>query len=515
MGRAARGDLKAMSLSFAVALVGVAAGAFGCGGGGGTGSVEVIVKDVSMEVVASATVTTEPATRSATTDGQGRARFDGIPARTYTVHAVHPSMGAASGQVSLVAGAESELTLILRKTSDADAGVQPSDARADSVDRDGGDAAGETAQRDPSILLHPLTKDSNGVDLSWATTGTFVAYRVYRALDATGGFTVIDVLNDAAVRTYRDTTSLLGGIYRYRLGGVVPSGGEVLSNTEMITTGVSIAVNSQVQKMKCDPKRPYLYAIDKVNNSLHFINLTQNTLEKTIFVGSAPTDLDINIAGTELFVANSGSTEIAVVDLATQTKSRSLLVDVTVGGGRGNPTQVVCTAGDTLVFGGLEQYNLKLVNANTGANITTVSASYSQAGLLASPDGTRVYATTYYLTRFDIVGATMRQVDATTDFGSSITSVVGSRDGAYLFYGNRKILATNLKSLLGTFPEIILAANKDGTVAVGATRIYDGTTFAAKVTLPLSTTVMAMTSDDKTLYLYQQASSRIFTYKLP
>ena len=74
-----------------------------------------------------------------------------------------------------------------------------------------------------------------------------------------------------------------------------------------------------------------------MNNSLHFINLTTNTVEKSIFIGSSPVDMAINLAGTELYVANFGSTEIAVVNLDTREKARSILVDTTTGTWDGNP----------------------------------------------------------------------------------------------------------------------------------------------------------------------------------
>ena len=61
----------------------------------------------------------------------------------------------------------------------------------------------------------------------------------------------------------------------------------------------------------------------------------------------------------------------------------------------------------------------------------------------------------------------------------------------YVFSGARKLLANNLKSVLGTFGEPILS-NATGSLVVGAMRIYDGTTFAVKAPLPLTTQVMAL-----------------------
>ena len=184
-----------------------------------------------------------------------------------------------------------------------------------------------------AIVLAVPTKDSNGVNLAWtvAPGSAFAAYRVYR------NGTVINILQDGTSVQYRDDSGQLGVTYSYQIGGLTAAGAEVRSNTQMILTGVYIDVGSQIERMMVDPKRPYLYGVDKVNNSLHFVNLTSNAVEKTIFVGSSPTDLDINLQGTTLYVANFGSTQIAMVDLEAGVMSGALFVDTTVGNWDGNP----------------------------------------------------------------------------------------------------------------------------------------------------------------------------------
>jgi YVTN family beta-propeller protein len=379
--------------------------------------------------------------------------------------------------------------------------------------RDGGTGAG--------VVLDPLTKDGSGINLSWSTTSgaTFSSYRVYSA-QASSAFQVINIINDPATTAYRDTTPRLGVAYSYRIGAVTSTGQEVSSNVQTITAGVFIEVNSQVAKMKVDPQRPYLYAVDSVNNSLHFVNLTTNTVESTIFVGSSPEDLDINQDGSKLFVANFGSTNIGVVDLSTRTMTGNLLVNTAVDIWNGNPYRIVCGTGDTLVFTSQDQWNsLKLVNALTGANLAVGGTIY-EPGLAASPDGTRVYVgesgiSTATLTRWDISGSTLTQVDISTGVNAFTSpTVVTSDDGRYVFWAGMKFLANNLKSVLGTFSENILASNADGSVVVGPTKIHDGTTFAAKKMLPLSTSIMAMSADGKTLYLYDMVSSRVYLYSL-
>jgi DNA-binding beta-propeller fold protein YncE len=490
-------------------------------GSPGSARLDVVVKDVSMAVVRDASVTTEPETRTLATGEDGHARFGGLSSGTYTVKAEAPAVGTATATVSLGAGESRALTLILRRTDTPDGGADagPDGSPPDGSVSDGSapDADGGDAGATSPIVLQPLGKDSNGIDLRWTSTRTFASYRIYRGQEPGGGYSIIDVINDPSATAYRDEAVTLGVTYRYRVAGLPGDGSEISSNVQSLLAGVFIAVNSQVERMKVDPERPYLYAIDRVNNSLHFVNLTSQTVEKTIFIGSSPAGLDINQANTELYVANAGSTEIAVVDLATRVKSRSLLVDVGSTSTAANPARIAATTGDTLVFSGQDSfYSLRLVSAASGAALGTVSNSSSAVTLVASPDGTHVYSAGYYLYRFDIVGATIKQVDSTTDFASSSTTTLcRSGNGTYLFYGARKVLATNLKSSLGTFPENILVANSTGTRAVGAIRVYDGESFTVKAALPITATVTALSPDDKTLYLADTATSRIYLWKMP
>jgi YVTN family beta-propeller protein len=604
--------------------------ASGCGGSSpAKGGLFVTVKDVSMTPVADTVVSTEPATKSVTTDALGTVLLPSMPAGFYAVTAINPTQGSAREAVTVKPGELAEVTLVLKKDATAAPGAPTvvitappsasSFARgatitfrgmvADDHDAPGSlaiawmsnvdgtfattpaasdgtvqaavatlsqgahlitlratDSGGLTGTKSiaitvgsaavdgggaggaggggvdagrggsggnggtpdgggdgpgsvvGSVVLGTPTKDTNGINLGWTITGSFTSYRVYRA-QGSGAFQVINILNAPPTLAYRDETPQLGVSYQYRIGGVTAAGAEVLSNTQTITAGVYISVNSQVAEMLVDPTRPTLYALDSVNNSLHFVDLGTNAVSSTIFVGSNPVDMTFDSAATNIYVANFGSTEIAVVDLATQTKSGSLLVDTSVGTWDGNPFRLVYTAGNTLVFTSMDQWNnLKLINAATGANITAVGSVYEPA-LAASPDGTRVYVgesgiSSSALARYNVSATGLTAVDTGPEVSYTSRQVTITRDGMYVFYAGQKYLANNLKSVLGTFAEVIVLTNGDGSVAVGGTRIFDGTTFSTKKMLPLTTTVMAISHDDKTLYLYDGSTSRIYLYTL-
>jgi DNA-binding beta-propeller fold protein YncE len=297
-------------------------------------------------------------------------------------------------------------------------------------------------------------------------------------------------------------------------GGKSGSGGSGPVDADYIDVG------TQVEAMMVDPTRPYLYALDKVNNELLFINLENAAVEKTMFIGSSPVALDIDELNDELFVANFGSTQISVVDLETQELSRTLFVDTSQGTWEGNPYRLAVTADNTLAFTSEDQWNnIKLVNATNGGSIAAEGSIY-EPGLAASPDGTILFvgesgSTGSSLHRFNVSATALTEVDESGDAGGyGSRAVFVTKDGQYVYYAGQKYLANNLKSVLGKFSEPIFAASADGSAAIGKTNVFDGTTFAIRSPLAVSTTVLAMSNDDTRVYLYDVNSSRIYIQPL-
>ena len=90
-----------------------------------------------------------------------------------------------------------------------------------------------------------------------------------------------------------------------------------------------------------------------------------------------------------------------------------------------------------------------------------------------------------------------------------------TKDGKYIFSAGQKFLAKNLKSV----PRHVLGGDRRHRTAMArwrsARHIFDGTTFSVKRMTPLITTgTMAVSPDDKTLYLYDTTTSRIYIYGL-
>jgi hypothetical protein len=438
-------------------LLGLAVCSTGCDGDGDddetveTGALMVRARDASGRSVEGVSISLEPTFASAFTDSSGAALFSGIAPGFYHVLASAEDGGVAADAAEVESGEVTRLTLTLHGTVVGAGGSFGSGGS-------GGSAAAAAGGHGGSLASGGSSGSSRAGGPSAGASG----------MGASGAASTLDFID----------------------------------------------VGTQVEAMLTDPKRPYLYAVDRVNNAFLFVNLKTRAVEKSIFVGSNPVDLDFGPSGDEVFVANFGSTQIAVVDLEQMEVGRSMFVDTSVGTWEGNPYRLAPIVNDLLVFTSQDQWqDLKLVNAINGGSIESFG-TLSSPDLATNPERTRLYVGEAggTLHRFDVQDTSLTEVDTTSDYGAG--NVVPTPDGKYVFFGTQKILSSNLKSVLGHFSEAIHATNADGSLAIGSSSVFDGNDFSIRGLLPITTPVLAIASDYATVYLYDTGTSRIYLFDL-
>lgn len=370
-----------------------------------------------------------------------------------------------------------------------------------------------------SVILSPLEGAATGIQLDWTVSDEpdFSNYKVYRSLNNNSNFEVIEIINDVNTTTYFDNNVSIGQNYFYQIGVNFSTGDERFSNTQFLPfEGVSIYVGTQIEKMIVDPVRPLIYALDKVNNSLLFIDTDEGVLEKTIAVGSSPTDLDMSLDGQKLYIANFGSTQINVVDLNTQEIDFNFFVDTDVGTWDGNPYRIAVLSDNRLAYTSEDQWNsIKIINATTGNNIVFGETIY-QPNLFTNSEGNVLYAAESgssgsQVLRYNINGGNLDEIDESSS-GSARRNGFITADDQYIFFRKTKILASNLQSSLGTFSDEIYAANKDGSIALGEEQYYNGENFSILGNLPVTSTIMAADPNQDIFYIYNTMSSSIVIF---
>jgi YVTN family beta-propeller protein len=86
-----------------------------------------------------------------------------------------------------------------------------------------------------------------------------------------------------------------------------------------VTSSKTILLESSIYSLLADPNRPYVYASDSDTNQVHIINSASGNIITSVFAGSRPTAMSFSQDGKQLYVAVSGGSTVAVIDLDSQT----------------------------------------------------------------------------------------------------------------------------------------------------------------------------------------------------
>ena len=371
-------------------------------------------------------------------------------------------------------------------------------------------------KRPDPVVLNEVEVLNDGLSLSWSasTDDHFKFYRIIRSTNQ-NGYSYIAEITDKNSTTFIDDDYLeFGKTYYYRVEVVVESSASAESNVqEVIFEFENIDVGVSITRMMVDPSRAYVYALDKDNNELLFINTDSKQVEKSIFVGSNPSGMDMNADYSKLYVANNGSSLVSVVDLNTQTKVNDLQVE-TQSGWDNNPFSIVWLKGGYIAYS-VEGYGkIRIANAQTGALVNNNVSDYGKYldtnkahdKLFSSFDeGVKMYG---------FNAGMLTEIGSTGNYGSFDKKIFVTSDDAYVFIGLRKFSTNNLGVLLGTFDEEISAINSDGSIATGRTKIYNGNTFSVVAAFPFYSLVKAIDSDSKMLYSFNGLTKKIYLTKL-
>lgn len=363
-----------------------------------------------------------------------------------------------------------------------------------------------------------------GLTIFWepSDNANFSRYTIRRSTSGEDGFfQQVASIDDVTTRSYVDQNVELGTTYHYKIILRLLSGGEIDGEAFRARYQLEgIDLMTGIVRMKADDERPYIYALDRANNNMLFINTSTETVEKTIFVGSSPTDLTISFDNTTAYIANYGSSQIAVVDLNTQEKTGDISVDTDVGTWDGNPYRLTMLSNNRIAFTSEDQWNsIKVINAGNGVNLFTAGSIY-QPGLITNSTGTLLFATESGSSGSQAIRYTV-QDNGLLETSASFSSSNGNRDACitrdnnFLFYNGSKLLVNNMSTELGSINDEILACTDSGDVVVGERNIWDGETFAIISNLQFEPDLAVIPAGSRTAYLYSDATSQLIVVELP
>lgn len=289
----------------------------------------------------------------------------------------------------------------------------------------------------------------------------------------------------------------------------------------------AIPLDAVIVDLVKDPNRPCLYALNRTNSEVLFIDLELKTVTP-LYVGKLPTSLAINGEGTKMYVANRGTGsgtpagyQISVVDLNSRTKTSQFLTTY-------QPLNLVCGAGQRLYYndstGGDEEFNSAgntgVIDLATETELGGIGSFHIKGPMVLNDTKTKLYGQYVYTPNlgemgvFDIGGESIFKLDrhpySPYPYGWDYNNYSISGDGNRLAYGYVLFNADNLLIQYGVFSELIHALNGDASIAFGANSIWDTTTFGMNGNATrlmrhgLSASVMCYDSANNCLYAFSQ-----------
>ena len=350
-----------------------------------------------------------------------------------------------------------------------------------------------------------------------------------RAENEGGSYEIIESISDINITNYSDDNVEFGVRYFYKIVTTLINSSEArLSNIESgIFETDNIDLGTSIERLKIDPVRPYIYALDRDNGNLLFINKQTLLVENTISVGNSPNDMDISLDNSKLYIALFNTDKIAVVNLDTQQKIDDLTIDITAGSEFETPYRLVCLGTDKLVVTAYDQWNnIALVDANNG-EILWIGFLFYYPSLIASPDKmsvlvseTKTTGSTTYRYNLEANGLlSQTNVDNTGDinwysnYGTHYTPI--SENGEFIFYCGKKIAFNNLGTSLGTFDDKIHASNMDGSIVIGSNNIWDATNFSIIENLPFTNSgKMVYDTGSDIIYIYYDNTKKLYYFNV-
>jgi hypothetical protein len=288
----------------------------------------------------------------------------------------------------------------------------------------------------------------------------------------------------------------------------------------------NIPLGVSVTRVAADPHRPWVYAIDRQDSNILFINLTTGTVGKTLYVGQDPSDCDIDSSGNFLYVANKGSGtglpgswRIGVIALSNQTLVTSYITSVVA-------EHVTAGRAGILYYNAGYLWNsgdAHALDTTTGTDWGTFAIVKTRMVILSNKS--RLFGQYTYtgnlgaMGDFDVSTNPITLVDSIEysiyPYGWDYDNYSLSGNDQYLAYGQILFNSTNFMDQIGLFQEQVYALNYDASIAFGQTGIWDTTTFpihgdATMITnMPFASTIMTFDSGTNVLYAFNSTNNSL------
>ena len=347
----------------------------------------------------------------------------------------------------------------------------------------------------PTITLFEPVAEGDALRITWSSwpDSSFATYQLLRHTPYNSFMNTLAVIENREDTVYTDRTVPFNKWAQYAVQVTYKPEFEHIDEvrSEIIETELAygrIDLESPLHELLSDPKRNLLYGADREHDRVVIIDVQSRQVSRYVAVGSQPEDLALSPNGDTLFVANSGSNSISVIDLATKQLARTLTLPPARYGLRFLPERIAALTGGRLALIGSEgPSGLFLYRPDLDTLTYLTRASPTLQNFAVSPDFTVLYVAEdggggQQVKRYVTTPDGNLSLQQSSPPGNGGPRCVLSSDGQYVFFEDQKFPADDLSRVLVTFPDPyntdIRLSNRDGTKVMGQYAYYDGTTGA-------------------------------------
>ena len=226
-------------------------------------------------------------------------------------------------------------------------------------------------------------------------------------------------------------------------------------------------------QLLADPSRDVIYGLNSTKNQIIFIDANTLLPSRAETIGSQPVHMAIDSTNDLLYVANFGSTEIAVIDLTTQTKAFNGTIQTPT-----NPYRLA-VSGQRLIYAEQDgQNDLRFYNLTSSTLSSTLSEALYQPALAFDASGQYLYASESAslnagLKRYNLENGDFQETATSATTYSYPGRRVVFSDGWVYFAGHRFNATTLEIDADCNLEDEIITLSPDEHYALSDKRIFD------------------------------------------
>ena len=290
---------------------------------------------------------------------------------------------------------------------------------------------------------------------------------------------------------------------------------EMTFQGQRLVIPVEISVKAlAINRMAADPGAPWIYATQPgaqpgQTGYLLRIHAETGAIDDLLPIGGNPTDLAVHPRDRRLYVANWGNASTEVVDLETFRLLPPLQMGTDVY--RINPGP----KGRVIIEGFDQWIGVSLRDSATGASVGDFPYPQREGDGEASPDGAFYYHSDNNISNAAIHKYAIGNLTAVAHspehpFGSR--NLVVSGDGTRVFWQGSVFNADLIE--LGSLGAQILAASRDGSLAISADRAFDVVQRVEMASLPTPAAVGVVEASDRRFWYFDAAAAALRSVSL-